>query len=172
MSTEVIASTSNAFHEDVVIKTEPKEELEEKPDVVRNEDVAEAATEQSTNEVIKDKPPPKIPFNCGNCTFSELCDYKGCEPPFSRKIRFHEDCYVMKDPFSPPPGRLTNKSDGEYFIVIGAYCTRCSQSVCAESTCSIFYAKTFCLTCAIETIQNFPLEIQRKIRKLAADKSQ
>lgn len=110
--------------------------------------------------------PPKIQFTCANCAFNEACDYKGLKPPFAKKINFLEECYVMQDPFSPPPGKLSDKSNSEYFIVLGADCSSCQKVVCAASTCSIFYAKTFCLQCAYRLVKDFPLEIQSKIRKL------
>lgn len=109
---------------------------------------------------------PKIPFKCESCGFVAVCNYKGVAPPFSRNIKFTEECYVMQDPFSPPPGNATSKSNSEYFIVIGADCCSCTKIVCAASTCSLFYQKTYCCNCAYQTIASFPLEIQSKIRKI------
>lgn len=114
------------------------------------------------------EPIPKIQFNCANCPFSEQCEYKGRQPPFANKVKFLEECYVMQDPFSPPPGKLSDKSSSEYFIVLGADCSSCGRTVCAAGTCSIFYGKSFCLQCAYRMVKDFPLEIQSKIRKLVA----
>lgn len=113
-------------------------------------------------------PPPKIQFTCENCGFNEACEYKGLNPAFAKKIQFTEECYVMQDPFSPPPGKLSDKSNSEYFIVLGADCSSCHKAVCAAATCSIFYMKTFCLQCAYRLVKDFPLEVQSKIRKLTA----
>lgn len=109
---------------------------------------------------------PKIPFKCESCGFVAVCNYKGTAPPFSRNIKFAEECYVMQDPFSPPPGNASSKSNSEYFIVMGADCCNCSKVVCAAGTCSLFYQKTYCCNCAYQTIASFPLEIQSKIRKI------
>lgn len=108
---------------------------------------------------------PKIPFKCESCGFVAVCNYQGSSPPFSKNIKFAEPCYVMQDPFSPPPGNASGKSNSEYFIVIGADCCRCSKVVCVASTCSLFYQKSYCCDCAYQTITSFPLEIQSKIRK-------
>lgn len=108
---------------------------------------------------------PKISFKCEQCGFSETCDYKGKKPHFAKNIQFHEDCYVMQDPFSPPPSNITSKSNSEYFIVIGADCSNCGNSVCSTAACSIFYKKSYCANCAYQLISMFPLEIQTKIRK-------
>lgn len=132
------------------------------------EDPAQAPSINAKDESSQriETPPPKIQFICENCAFNEACDYKGLQPPFAKKINFLEECYVMQDPFSPPPGKLSDKSNSEYFIVLGADCSSCQKVVCAASTCSIFYAKTVCLQCAYRLVKDFPLEIQSKIRKL------
>lgn len=109
---------------------------------------------------------PKIPFKCESCGFVATCNYKGTGPPFSKNIKFAEECYVMQDPFSPPPGNASSKSNSEFFIVIGADCCDCSKVVCAASICRIFYRKTYCSNCAYHAISSFPLEIQSKIRKI------
>lgn len=113
-------------------------------------------------------PSPKIQFTCENCGFNEACEYKGLNPTFAKKIQFTEECYVMQDPFSPPPGKLSDKSNSEYFIVLGADCSSCHKVVCVAATCSIFYMKTYCLQCAYRLVKDFPLEVQSKIRKLTA----
>lgn len=148
-------------------------------DVVIKEEAIEKATNTQSEQVIstentaaalKPEPEkvPKINFQCANCSFTELCDYKGLHPPFAKKIQFHEECYVMQDPFSPPPGKLSDKSNSEYFIVIGSDCISCRNPVCAAGSCSIFYGRTFCLHCAYKSILSFPVEIQSKIRKSIA----
>lgn len=138
---------------------------DESQDVVPENDVnddGKTAAESERPEI------PKIPFKCEGCAFSEICEYKGTHPPFAKKIQFNEACYVMQDPFSPPPGKLSDKSNSEYFIVLGADCSVCNRTVCAAGTCSLYYAKTFCLQCAYRLVKEFPLEIQSKVRKLVA----
>jgi hypothetical protein len=106
---------------------------------------------------------PRFEFKCSSCSMTEKIDYFGKSPPFTKNIEFSEDCYVMKDPFTPQPSRNGTKSYTEYFIVLGSECRICSLVVCKD--CSIFYNNTFCLVCANSEISRFPLEIQSKIRK-------
>jgi Cysteine-rich domain len=122
----------------------------------------------STSNVSKDPEPERIAFLCTSCGLSEQCDYFGRQPPFARKIQFTEDCFVMKDPFSPPPSSQSNKTSSEYYLVLGANCIVCANTFCKGGECSIYYSKTFCLTCAKKKILDFPLEIQSKIRKQLA----
>ncbi|XP_011329720.1 cysteine-rich DPF motif domain-containing protein 1 [Ooceraea biroi] len=96
-------------------------------------------------------------FTCSICNLKERYDYKGARPPFARQLLYSEDCYVMKDPFSPP-----NKGE---ILVVGADCSKCKRAVC--STCSIYYARRFCLECASGELQNLPLQLHGKIRSLA-----
>lgn len=109
--------------------------------------------------------PPKIPFECSICHFQALCDYKGNKPKFTRHVQFGEDCYVMRDPFSAPPGHLSSKSTCENLIIIGSDCSICKRSICSSNTCGIFYQRTFCSQCAQQTLHEFPVEIQKKIHK-------
>lgn len=117
----------------------------------------------------KDEEPELIKFVCDACSLSEMCNYKGKNPYFVKNINFTEDCYVMKDPFCPPPGPDTKKSFTEYFLVLGADCSSCDKTVCRGVECSFFYGTTFCLNCAQVRIKEFPLEIQSKIRKQIAN---
>lgn len=131
--------------------------------------------DQDEQPKVKEKTPEpeRIKFECSSCQQRELVDYFGKKPPFTRNIEFQEDCYVMVDPFSPAPSRLTSKSYTEYFIVMGAHCKLCDAVVCKDPSCSIFYLHSFCLRCAEENIKKFPLEIQSKIKKeVVALKSQ
>lgn len=126
----------------------------------------EKGTEDNENPTTnKKEPPPKIPFKCTVCHFIASCDYNGKKPPFSKNVNFTEECYVMQDPFSPPPSNISSKSNSEYFIVVGSNCVKCKSIVCSANTCSIFYGRTYCGNCAYECVTQFPLEIQSKIRK-------
>lgn len=113
----------------------------------------------------------KINFKCKGCGMSEMVDYFGKSPPFTKNIEFIEESYVMKDPFSQPPTKHGTRSFTEYFIVLGCHCVLCESIVCKD--CSIFYKSTFCLSCAESEILEFPLELRSKIRKevLAIKKS-
>lgn len=116
-------------------------------------------------EPLKEDDEPKIEFKCEICSFSNRCHYKGNRPPFANKIQLNEESYVMRDPFSPPPNAQSSKSNSEYFIVIGAHCSVCDRTVCKAAECSMFYVKSFCLSCAKNGIGQFPLEVQSKIKK-------
>lgn len=108
---------------------------------------------------------PKLPFKCDECNFNLYYNYKGIKPSFSKNIQFNEECYIAQDPFSPPPTNLSNKSNSEYFIVIGCDCCNCGKVVCSSTDCSIFYRKFYCRQCAFQLLYQFPVEIQSKIRK-------
>lgn len=113
----------------------------------------------------KDKPfvrieDPEIPFTCSSCKMSETVQYKGTHPPFANNIKLLESSYVMRDPFQP-----RGKWKPEAFIVMGADCCICEQPVCKDTTCSFFYAKSFCIKCAGENIQKLPKEVQTKYMK-------
>lgn len=108
---------------------------------------------------------PQIPFTCKICDFKMMCQYKGKTPRFAKNIQFTEECYLIQDPFSPPPGNLSSKSLCEHFIVIGSDCSRCASAVCQLNSCSIFYRKFYCGECAHQLLYTFPAEVQSKIRK-------
>lgn len=141
------------------------------------DEVKEAATKtetplESSNANPKEKEiQPKVPFKCEECNFQMDCDYKGTKPPFAKNIQFDVDSYVMVDPFSPPPSNLSSKSNSEYFIVIGSDCANCDRSICSASNCSIFYRKSYCGSCAHQMLNQFPVEIQSKIRKCLSSKN-
>lgn len=105
----------------------------------------------------------KTNFKCSSCGMTELVDYFGKSPPFTRNVELKEDSYVMKDPFTAPPSKHGQRSFTEYFITLGSHCIMCNSTVCKE--CSLFYKSTFCYTCAEAEVHRFPLEIQSKIRK-------
>ncbi|KPJ18089.1 UPF0595 protein CG11755 [Papilio machaon] len=94
-------------------------------------------------------------FNCVSCNLNEKAHYKGTKPPFSRNIILKYPSYVMKDPFSPP-------GKGEV-LMLGADCAICDKPVCISKECSIFYMKLFCINCAKQSLEKFPVEIQSKI---------
>lgn len=135
----------------VIVKTEAETEI--KPEVKQEQ------------KIEQPPPPPQIPFTCNVCDFKMPCQYKGKTPRFARNIQFNEECYLIQDPFSPPPGNLSSKSMCEHFIVIGSDCSRCSNAVCQLNSCSIFYRKTYCSECAYQLLNTFPAEVQSKIRK-------
>lgn len=107
----------------------------------------------------------KIEFKCEKCSLHEFVDYFGKNPPFSGIVEFKHDCYVMKDPFSPQPSRLSNRSYSQNFIVIGAHCVICGIQICKDPACGVYYLNQFCLDCAFSNIKKFPVEIQTKIKK-------
>ena len=96
-------------------------------------------------------------FKCSQCGMLEQAHYKGTTPPFSRKIELKYPSYVMKDPFSPP-------GKGEV-LILGADCAICERTVCISKECSIFYLKMYCLQCVQNSIDIFPIELTKKIKK-------
>lgn len=106
---------------------------------------------------------PKIEFECSCCHMLEMVHYFGKNPNFVHGLQFHEDTYVMRDPFVPPPPRW--KSKAEYFIALGAKCCKCQRVVCRDSACSFYYTRTFCLDCGRELMNEFSTEAQSKLRK-------
>lgn len=139
---------------------------ENKSDVKVKSEIKEENAEFESPVTTQKPEIPKTPFKCESCGFVAICNYKGTAPPFSKNIKFADECYIMQDPFSPPPGNATSKSNSEYFIVIGADCCNCTKLICAASACSLFYQKSYCFNCAYQSIASFPLEIQSKIRKI------
>uniref|UniRef100_A0A182PLY4 Aminomethyltransferase folate-binding domain-containing protein n=1 Tax=Anopheles epiroticus TaxID=199890 RepID=A0A182PLY4_9DIPT len=101
---------------------------------------------------------PLIPFRCDLCGLNENCDYRGRRPPFASKIEFPEECYVMRDPFAPPPQAAPDKPSSEYYLLLGADCNLCQRTVCKATECSFFYGATFCRRCSLDRVQEFPLE--------------
>lgn len=92
-------------------------------------------------------------WKCYCCDLEEHYNYKGNKPPFAKHLSFLEDCYIMKDPFSPP-------GKGE-ILLLGGDCSVCEKSVCME--CSFYYTKRFCKDCALKNIKNFPPKFKNKI---------
>lgn len=95
-------------------------------------------------------------WKCSSCPLEEKYDYKGKNPPFAKHLIFSEECYIMKDPFSPP-------NRGEV-LVLGGDCKICNNPVCIE--CSIYLNNRFCNKCAMKNIKSFPLETHKRIKKL------
>lgn len=124
-----------------------------------------AIVKNEPNQKEEVPPEPKIPFTCKICHFTMDCEYRGKAPRFAKNIQFNEDCYLMQDPFSPPPGNLSSKSLCEHFIVIGSDCCYCGSAFCQLNSCGIFYRKFYCSDCAFQLVNTFPVEIQSKIRK-------
>ncbi|KAF4518606.1 hypothetical protein B566_EDAN009855 [Ephemera danica] len=77
----------------------------------------------------KEKPiEPGGTFCCHKCSFEENYHYKGLKPPFCKGVKFLEESYVAKDPFSPPGERS--------FLLLGSDCSMCGNQICQDSTCS------------------------------------
>jgi len=66
-----------------------------------------------------------------------------------------EEGYLRVDPFSEFPRPL----------FLGAACAACAAPVCASASCSLFYAKRFCIPCAKANSAAFPLELQLDLQK-------
>ncbi|XP_043944196.1 cysteine-rich DPF motif domain-containing protein 1 isoform X1 [Protopterus annectens] len=98
----------------------------------------------------------KVKFECQLCGFTAPYSYYGQKPPNSRSIVFLEECFIMKDPFTPEKGK---------FLILGSHCSLCNKITCVNGDCSIFYTRRFCLPCAKSAIQDFPKELQHELEK-------
>lgn len=96
-------------------------------------------------------------FNCKICGIKEVYTTKEKKPKFLQNISFSNNCYVMKDPFSPP--------EKKQFLVLGGDCFSCKQPVCQAPECSIFYKERFCQNCAWKKKNDFPQQLQAKIKE-------
>ncbi|KAJ8269812.1 hypothetical protein COCON_G00124190 [Conger conger] len=70
---------------------------------------------------------PRELFTCELCELTTPFTYYGQKPPNTRAIVLLEECYVMKDPFSP---------EKERFLVLGSTCSLCHKAVCVSAVCS------------------------------------
>uniref|UniRef100_A0A914VQP7 Cysteine-rich DPF motif domain-containing protein 1 n=1 Tax=Plectus sambesii TaxID=2011161 RepID=A0A914VQP7_9BILA len=157
-----------------------------------------ASTVQQSTGKEEAEEPEKPVFSCCICGLVETCDYYGNTPPFTKPIAFKENVYIMRDPFSPPGTKSSTsylllggecsacgasvcadqvrntfipQLTPQFFISrrLGGECSACGASVCADQTsCSVFYAKRFCIRCCKLNYQRFPHEIQKEICKIAA----
>uniref|UniRef100_A0A1B6L8H0 Cysteine-rich DPF motif domain-containing protein 1 n=1 Tax=Graphocephala atropunctata TaxID=36148 RepID=A0A1B6L8H0_9HEMI len=96
-------------------------------------------------------------FQCTVCGLSEIYDYKGKQPPFSKLINLANECYIMKDPFSPP-------KRGQ-FLVLGSDCVLCRKPFCQGADCSFYYIDFYCLQCALKNIGLFPSQLHEILCK-------
>lgn len=113
------------------------------------------AEEAKKKEEEKRKP---VPFKCSVCGLNEICHYYGRKPAFARgQIEYVEDTFVMMDPFCPREKGKPN------FLTVGGKCRHCGNDVCLD--CSIFYAKRICRDCALLHFDEFPNEVQAKLKK-------
>ncbi|XP_025021009.1 cysteine-rich DPF motif domain-containing protein 1 [Python bivittatus] len=101
-------------------------------------------------------------FECELCGLTAPYSYYGQQPPNAYSVTLLEDCYVIKDPFTPEKDRI---------LILGAQCSLCHKRVCVGPDCSLFYSKRFCLPCVNSHINEFPLEIEEDLKKKAHSKS-
>lgn len=110
-------------------------------------------------EKEEEKQHKTYPFKCAVCNLSEICHHYGQKPPFARgQIEYVEDTYSMMDPFTAREKGRPN------FLTIGGKCGYCQSDVCVD--CSVFYAKRICRDCAHLHMDDFPTEVQNKLKKL------
>lgn len=120
--------------------------------------------EPSNNPTIENESETeKNCFECCVCELRETYDYKGRKPPFVRLIKFKEDSYIKRDPFSPKKKEL--------FLILGSDCSSCNKPVCQHSTCSFFYKKTYCSLCAKENAERFPEDVQSRLKRKLLEKT-
>ncbi|KAF5908413.1 cysteine-rich DPF motif domain-containing protein 1 [Clarias magur] len=63
----------------------------------------------------------RVVFTCENCELSCPYSFYGRKPPNTQGIGLLEDCYGMRDPFSP---------DKDKFLILGSSCSLCNKTVC------------------------------------------
>ncbi|XP_018610503.2 cysteine-rich DPF motif domain-containing protein 1 [Scleropages formosus] len=95
-------------------------------------------------------------FLCELCGLTAPFSYFGQKPPSTRAVVFLEECFVMKDPFSP---------EKEKFLILGSSCSLCHRTVCVGTDCSLFYSKRFCLHCVNKYLDQFPQQIRTELAK-------
>ncbi|ALC47257.1 CG11755, partial [Drosophila busckii] len=141
------------------------------------DDFSDLKVENEEEEIARLQLPPPVPqdirddkeriatieFKCSGCDMQELVHYFGQKPPFAIGVKFREDTYVMRDPFQAPPQRWKLKP--EFYVAIGAHCAMCNKVVCKDTSCSIYYTKTYCLQCGFAKSKSWPVEAQTKLRK-------
>lgn len=98
-----------------------------------------------------------LALRCAECGFEADAEYCGRAPPFQPGLVYLEDVYLRRDPFTADARPLC----------LGGQCAACKRIVCCDVGCSLFYARRFCVSCAVANIARFPPELQREIR--AAD---
>lgn len=111
------------------------------------------------NEINRDE---RKTFACSFCTLNEKYDYKGKEPPFQKYLIYLEECYIMRDPFTPLKQREA--------LVLGSDCYFCKKPTCMD--CSLFYTKRFCKNCALANIQELPKQLHKKIKQFSNDSNE
>ncbi|KAM4676944.1 cysteine-rich DPF motif domain-containing protein 1 [Discoglossus pictus] len=99
---------------------------------------------------------PKGIFECHLCKLSIPYTYFGQKPPNTHSVILLEECFVMKDPFTP---------DKEKFLILGSPCSLCERVVCVGTECSLFYSKRFCLPCVNKNRDEFPQQIRQDLDK-------
>lgn len=109
-------------------------------------------------EICMEEDDKTIAFACHACGLSEQCEYRGCRPPFpgAGSVRLLEPTsYVMRDPWAAPGrGQL---------LLLGSDCALCGRPVCQDATCSVFFARRFCLSCARARAEEFPQQLRAKL---------
>ena len=123
-----------------------------------DEALVKAETEEKDRKAREEVERKPVPFKCASCGLNEICHYFGKRPPFARgQIEYVEDSFVMMDPFCPREKGRPN------FLTIGGKCHECQNEVCVE--CSIFYGHRFCRDCALLNFDQFPNEVQARLKK-------
>ena len=123
---------------------------------------APESSSSNPNSQIQPGPPPKVKriFECSGCGLNEEYDYFGTKPPFCKAIVFHEESYVMRDPFTLRDGNNSN------FLLLGSNCGICLGMTCQD--CSLFFTRRICSSCAQSHSHLLPEElrlIKKKQRK-------
>ena len=75
--------------------------------------------------------------SCGFRVPESFFVQKGSRPPYHDSIVFTEDVWITAD-----------KREDTRPLCIGGTCSYCNKTVCV--TCSLFFVKRFCITCADE----------------------
>ena len=70
----------------------------------------------------KGPPVADVTFTCHRCGLTESCHYFGLEPPFcGDQVKFSEDTFVLRDPFTPEYVDFKGKRRCG-FLILGGKC--------------------------------------------------
>ena len=91
-------------------------------------------------------------FECHQCKSKYKYDNYNKYKDKKANLYMMEDVYYIKDPFEP----VHNIP-----LILGGTCSVCSNVVCVNPKCSLFYTRRFCTECVQNEATNFPEELKK-----------
>ncbi|CAI4221342.1 unnamed protein product [Auanema sp. JU1783] len=114
-------------------------------------------SEEDTSNLV-----PYVDFNCAICGLNE----KGFFGNLKASDGFYPSpVFYMKDPFIPPARVKARRPVLADYLIMGAACGMCEQSVCINKACSIYFGGHFCATCLVRERRRFPAQVLTKLQK-------